>query len=654
MSHRHETGPTVAGRADWVGNTPQHEAQVNPKPGSAEHLSTFVRGPKLGCSHFPKYRANKTANEQYPSRLGFFHGTNPDFQVSLLDTGRLCPECLLLVVPEGFNFWSMFERALGDNPPRPLQRPDGTPATWRDTSSTQTYPPLFQAGSEEFNQASPSAPGAAGGTFAPPMTLPMPQDLESEEAWSWLQHERKPFYIDQLHLAAGWNPAREKAAKSDATIVPRIGTRFVAEVPKAREKQVVNQDKSLADLLDHAVDSPVDTVSKFDLTSKDPKHQVGDSSSTGKTLTSPKTTDSVESAAAKQEQNNSAPGQVKKKPKSSYSRLVEGKVPSCHQTAETTVDTGGDVEEAKRKMSSAKTAKRTSPSGTSSLGKPVKKDATSENLRKEEVSVATIVTNLGTSSSPTNPPASSSVQPASARVLGVALANEAVELSILTDPQEAVSDKGNKSSREDAAGPTTHFKSKSLATHFSSWNPETVPADSLVSPPLIPDQSCRKPTAVSRIAQYTNNWCRAEPIPFDSSMKTPAIEDYMRQANISKQSSTSRANTPLEMLLKKEKILAKKKVDLLSDSDQSGSSILASLLEPKCEKARKDETKMADRAEIGSSEETKPMGISEDLAKMGNPIEMDLTDMSEDPAETENPVDMGPMARMEAMVVTLC
>lgn len=57
--------------------------------------------------------------------------------------------------------------------------------------------------------------------------------MGAKEAWQWLQEQRKPFYIDQLHLTRGWTPVAEKRAMGDSMIAEKTGTAFVPALQKA-------------------------------------------------------------------------------------------------------------------------------------------------------------------------------------------------------------------------------------------------------------------------------------------------------------------------------------------------------------------------------------------------------------------------------------
>lgn len=152
-----------------------------PAPGSAELVSTQLNSRGLGCSHFPKYRVNDIQSQhQYPSRLGFFHATSPETRISFLDTGKLCKKCLDFVVLDGLHYWSMFStlntNTSSKEKPSPDPRATSVPTTqWLDaTSSSDNYPRLFQAGTENFSGILPRPGNIASHLLTPPVVISIP------------------------------------------------------------------------------------------------------------------------------------------------------------------------------------------------------------------------------------------------------------------------------------------------------------------------------------------------------------------------------------------------------------------------------------------------------------------------------------------------
>jgi hypothetical protein len=186
-------------------------------PGSAEYVAARLTGRELACPHLPKYRVGDARHQQrYPSRLGFFHASSIETRISFLDTSKLCPQCLAAVVPDGFTYWSTSVPLSNTSPNRVA------------SSSDSSYPLLFQAGTEEFhhNQLRPDSTSVPSSLRTAPLTIGLPCVDGAKEAWQWLQAERKPFYIDQLHLTKGWSPLAEIAAEMDSIICRAVGTPF--------------------------------------------------------------------------------------------------------------------------------------------------------------------------------------------------------------------------------------------------------------------------------------------------------------------------------------------------------------------------------------------------------------------------------------------
>ncbi|KAI1210124.1 uncharacterized protein F4807DRAFT_467261 [Annulohypoxylon truncatum] len=210
---------------------------ISPYPeGSAEFTATYLTTRALGCSHPVKYHADHTKeHSKYPSRLGFFHVTAKEPRISFLDTGRLCNACLDAVVPDGFHFWSAYSiingtSATDSRAPQPR---------WLDMApSSLYYPPLTQAGIERFPHVSSSLEVIPPHLNLSRGDLPIPKVPGAKEAWEWLQKERKPFYIDQLHLIKGWSLIVERRAKTDSIIAERAGTAYHPEAqPKAQGRK---------------------------------------------------------------------------------------------------------------------------------------------------------------------------------------------------------------------------------------------------------------------------------------------------------------------------------------------------------------------------------------------------------------------------------
>ncbi|KAF4462853.1 Gram-positive signal peptide YSIRK family [Fusarium albosuccineum] len=184
------------------------EAQLDTRDGSAEYVSKLLGARGLGCSH---YAAKKSKDKSaFPSRLGFFHKTAPDTRISYLETKLLCLDCLYLAVPNGFNFWSLLVDASPGAPD--VSKLDAPP-------SMDLYPPLLKCGTEGFSPGSHPA--------VEPVIIPIPDVARAKEAWLWLQEERKPFYIDQLHLTTRrLLPLAKRAVQTDAVTVANYGLSF--------------------------------------------------------------------------------------------------------------------------------------------------------------------------------------------------------------------------------------------------------------------------------------------------------------------------------------------------------------------------------------------------------------------------------------------
>ncbi|KAI1087792.1 hypothetical protein F5B19DRAFT_474075, partial [Rostrohypoxylon terebratum] len=201
--------------------TPINES-VDALPGSAEWLSTHLTGLGFGCKHLQKYSIRHEQSEPaFPSRLGFFYNAaENNARISFLDTRKLCKNCLVLVVPEGYNCW-LPHTCLPTGP----QSHNSPLLQFSASPSSGSFPLLFQAGTEGIFDIHgvPRIAVKLGFQDTTPVVVPMPQLPGFKEAWSWIQWERKPFYIDQLHLTKGWSSLARRAAERDRIIVQKHG-----------------------------------------------------------------------------------------------------------------------------------------------------------------------------------------------------------------------------------------------------------------------------------------------------------------------------------------------------------------------------------------------------------------------------------------------
>ncbi len=179
--------------------------------GTAEYLvSVKLTNGSRGCKHFRKIRAGES-DCPFPSILGFFHES--DDNISYLEISKLCATCCHDAVPDGYNSWSV-----SFNEPQSDDTHSNTPASsLLDISPSQEfYPPIFQAGTEIF-AASRSAVNSETHS-AEPARVALPDVPDAAPAWRWLKSERKPFYLDQLHLVKDKSPMVRQNAARDARI----------------------------------------------------------------------------------------------------------------------------------------------------------------------------------------------------------------------------------------------------------------------------------------------------------------------------------------------------------------------------------------------------------------------------------------------------
>ncbi|CCF37181.1 hypothetical protein CH063_01647 [Colletotrichum higginsianum] len=221
-SHPPALGTSLAPQGDTNANRVHQPPPLGVKAGSAEHVFSLLRGGRgLACPHFPKYTTAgvSTARRKYPSRLGFFHASSPKGHISYLETAKFCAACLDQAVPSGYNYWSMV--------------PDGNGSVkggrWLDTAaSSQTYPRLYQSGTERFDKTTVSPQSVPEHLLTSPKEVPIPKVPGALDAWRWLQAQQKPFYLDGLHLTNGSTPFAQLSVEEDSAIVKTSGEPYIA------------------------------------------------------------------------------------------------------------------------------------------------------------------------------------------------------------------------------------------------------------------------------------------------------------------------------------------------------------------------------------------------------------------------------------------
>jgi hypothetical protein len=261
--------------------TPQPEPAAQPEPaqssydlasrtpGTAEYLALKLVGPGHSCRHFPKL-SSTSSDAKIPTILGFFHASNADStDVSYVDTRKLCKACYDDAVPQGYSVWTTYASIVPASPlgcmtsgaektvtihrksQGWLDPASASAGTTSDTKNAPRFPTFISAGTELFTDdlrgflpseiiESPEGKKVGHRNIASP--IPMPTDSEAKKAWEWLKSERRPFYMDQLHLVHGWNVVAEHKAQADARVAVLGGTAYAAKKKVQKEKLAVETD----------------------------------------------------------------------------------------------------------------------------------------------------------------------------------------------------------------------------------------------------------------------------------------------------------------------------------------------------------------------------------------------------------------------------
>lgn len=184
-------------------------AMHSPPPGSAEFLSTLLTGPEQACPHVADHLRPGVENK-IPPRLGFFHASADDDELSYVDTNKLCQNCYDAALPKGFLAWSAYYMRGGVNVYREHHKyfSSGRQAG----HDPDMFPAQMQAGTERFGEPTPYRPPTktkAHELLGPTDTdhirrddrfVFLPKNEETREAWRFFQHAKQPFYLDLLHL----------------------------------------------------------------------------------------------------------------------------------------------------------------------------------------------------------------------------------------------------------------------------------------------------------------------------------------------------------------------------------------------------------------------------------------------------------------------
>lgn len=107
---------------------------------------------------------------------------------------------------------------------------------------------IFQAGTENF--VGPGAETfivngkAEDGLSKLPARIPTTAKGVTQRAWAWIREQRRPFFIDQLHLVKGWSVIAERKAEEDATAAILGGIPYLEEKVPSPEKKKKEKTKS--------------------------------------------------------------------------------------------------------------------------------------------------------------------------------------------------------------------------------------------------------------------------------------------------------------------------------------------------------------------------------------------------------------------------
>ncbi|KAK7921359.1 hypothetical protein PG985_009381 [Apiospora marii] len=169
---------------------------MNPQRGSAEYVLKKLKGGDRKCEHTPHLTPGR--DERLPLRLGFFFDNDPVGPTHLgskfppvlnLDVSKLCRACYEDAVPEGFVTWSM------DYNFTELKKE--TDGKRRETRRYGNLPQQLTPGPDDSLLPHLTRESGELKPFGNNPFLP--------EAYAFLRHLGKPFYLDVLHLSEQWD-----------------------------------------------------------------------------------------------------------------------------------------------------------------------------------------------------------------------------------------------------------------------------------------------------------------------------------------------------------------------------------------------------------------------------------------------------------------
>ncbi|KAJ4267090.1 hypothetical protein NW762_003188 [Fusarium torreyae] len=549
--------------------------------GSAEHVSSLLSGYGLGCPHYMVCSSADSQTQCYPKRLAFFSSHNPDLVIFYIDTKNICSDCLKLFVPSGFNFWSLLPDPNGEG-----ANAESPPRRWLSSNEQ----------AEHFINLR-----RIGGVASDPAIVPLPSSPSGTSAWEWIKSQRKPFYIDQLHLAPKWSPISERNALADSSTAWKYGIPVPAptikETSAPRDNKVQNDKMTgaKASVSNSIKDSSSKSKNRASVVDKPKKKKPREPEIPGdiadEQVARPNPENKVE-RVLKAENDGKQVGQKRPslKEQANSSQKEKG-VPSKNENVkfETTLPPQG----------LSKPLKAQTPSKMPPLAVP---QSTLSPMQDPKPPVEQDMPNLASVTAPLTPPS----PPVRRKPVGTSRkTSNAVdgqvnntELDIRTDshaigrgkepaPDPVSSLPSILSPKHEAAEPETTSLSKKRKASSKSKNTSTteeVPTDPKAAEPLekpskkksskvkpvgttkdmsiLPSEELpkKKSSQATSVLTYTRSWYNHDPLSFDGAMILSKLSDYKRRAGTANTYASKTPQLPVESLLQEKKPLDKEKM----------------------------------------------------------------------------------------------
>ncbi|KAM0544231.1 hypothetical protein ACHAPJ_011920 [Fusarium lateritium] len=444
-----------------------------------------------------------------------------------------------------------------------------------------------------------------GGGASDPAIVPLPSSQSGTTAWEWIKSQRKPFYIDQLHLAPKWSPMNERNALADSSTAWKYGIPVPAPTVEATSAP---RDNKLRD------DKMTEAKTSVSISIKDSSSKLKNRATVGerpkkKKLREPEVPGDIadEQIACPRPENKADKASRASKPTAtgeSDGKQVGQKRPSSKEQASPSQKEKG----AHSKKENVKFETTLSPEG---VPKPLEAQEPSKmpHLSEPQPSLSPMqdpkpageqgMPSLASAAAPLTPPSppirrkpvgtskktsNAVIDQVNNRELDIEADSHAISRGKEPAPDTVLSLLSIPSPKHEAAEPkiTLSKKRKASSKSKSASTTEEVPtelkaAELLERPskkksskvvgtakgmPSLPSEalSKEKSSQATSVLTYTRSWYNHDPLSFDGAMILSKLSDYKRRAGTANNYAKKTPQLPVESLLQEKKPLDKAKM----------------------------------------------------------------------------------------------